>query len=538
MPSDRESRRTENVVTGPEPMGTSKVGSDSIVLFASAIGLTFLALLIDSEAVGWVIGPIVLLLIIVVMAKVPLRVSLLALMFCALTLENPAEIPASGQWQSPLFVVGGLLLNHLNTTTGIRALFMSGMDILLVALSLIALQREAFRSKIDRVGRVATPRPLVKLAHLSLAGTAFVFLSGMVRGGDVSMSLWQMDRVVYLPIIFLLFHLGLRGPADHVALGKVIIAAATIRALLATYVIHTVYMPPDENGIVTILPYATSHHDSVLFATAFVLLLALVLSGARGKSLRVVWAVLPILVLGMISNHRRMVWVQVALVFLTLYLTTPTNPVRKKVRAIALALAPILSIYAFAGWNSESSVFKPVHIMRSIIDSKSDNSTLWRDIENYDLISTIRENPIFGTGYGHGYHEVVQLPPVDYSLELYCPHNSILGLWGYCGYFGYAAMTLLWVVGAYFAMRGYYTARNPNDRAAALSSFGVVLVYLVQCWGDLGLGAWTGVFLMAPAIASAGKLAAATGAWSDPSEKTRDRVTRPVVPMPGHAQSS
>ena len=134
----------------------------------------------------------------------------------------------------------------------------------------------------------------MKLAYLSLAGTAYVWVNGMVRGGDsaLAMSLWQMDRVVYLPIVFVLFHLGLRGPADHVALGKVIVAAGTIRALLATYIIHTVYMPPDENGIVQVLAYATSHHDFSAFcyrSSCFCCRSCLRASG--GKSLVIVWVV-------------------------------------------------------------------------------------------------------------------------------------------------------------------------------------------------------------------------------------------------------
>ena len=155
--------------------------------------------------------------------------------------------------------------------------------------------------------------------------------------------------------------------------------------------------------------------------------------------------------------------------------------------------------------------------MRSIIDSKSDTSTLWRDIENYDLISTIKENPVFGTGYGHGYLEVIQLPPVDYALERYCPHNSILGLWGYCGYFGYAAMTLLWVVGAYFAMRSYYTAKSPIDRAAARSRASGSC----SCVPDPMLGRLGPRFLDGRVLDGAcprlrrKKLATASGAWSE-----------------------
>jgi hypothetical protein len=76
-------------------------------------------------------------------------------------------------------------------------------------------------------------------------------------------------------------------------------------------------------------------------------------------------------------------------------------------------------------------------------------------------------------------------------------------------------MTMLWAVGAFFAMRAYYGAKTPIDRTAAIVSFGAVLIYLIQCWGDLGLGAPNGVWLIAPAMAIAGKLATATGEWSD-----------------------
>lgn len=495
-----------------------------LTTFAMAIALTILGLALDNEALGWLIGPVVLLLLIVTIARAPLRASVLTLIFCVLILENPAESPAGGLWKSPIYLVGALLLNHLNTQTGVKALFMSGMDILLVTMLLVAFQREASGARIDRIGRVPTPKPLVRLAFLSLAGTGFVLISGLVRGGDMGMSLWQIDRVIYLPLVFLLCHLGLRGPQDHIVLGKLVIAAAALRAVAATIIIHTVYFPPDENGIVSILPYATTHTDSVLFATGFVVLLALAFTRSGKRAMWLVYMVAPILILGMISNHRRMVWVQVLLVPVALYIFTPTNAVKRKLQRIAVMLAPIAIVYAAVGWNSGSSLFKPVRILRTVVDSKSDPSTLWRDIENFDLIDTIKENPVFGTGYGHQYNEVIELPAVDYSLEKYLPHNSVLGMLSYSGYFGYAAMTLLWSAGAFFAMRGYYAATKPIDRAAAISCFAVVLIYLIQCWGDLGLGALTAVYLLAPALALAGKLAVATGAWQDGKAKAAPTV--------------
>ncbi|HET7543379.1 MAG TPA: hypothetical protein VFK05_26075 [Polyangiaceae bacterium] len=489
--------------------------SGAVGMFWSAVVLMALALVIDTEAVGWLVAPFVLILLILAMTRVPLRTSLLTLMFCVYTFDNPAEGFADGRWKSPVHEVGALLMNHINTRTGVKPLFMSGLDILLVALLIIANVRERSGSPIDRVGRVPTPRPMVKLVFVSYAGMLFTFLSGLLRGGDTSIMLWQMDRVMYLPLVFWLFNMGLRGPADHIALGKVLLAAGTIRALMATYVIHTVYEPPDENGIIARLPYGTTHNDSMLFAMAFVVCLALAFTRAGKKYMKVVAVVLPILVLGMVSNHRRLVWVHVALVVGALYVVTPINAVKRKVQRIALMLTPIAVLYCLAGWNSGSSLFRPVQTLRSVVDSKSDGSTLWRDIENFDLVSTIKLNPVFGVGYGNAYLEIVQLPAVDYPLEKYLPHNSILGLLSAAGYVGFAAMTMLWAVGAFFAMRGYYGAKTPIDRTASIVSFAGVLVYLIQCWGDLGLGSPNGVWLIAPSLAVAGKLAAATGEWSD-----------------------
>ena len=180
-------------------------------------------------------------------------------------------------------------------------------------------------------------------------------------------------------------------------------------------------------------------------------------------------------------------------------------------------------------------MFKPVKILRSVVDAKSDGSTMWREIENFDLISTIKANPVFGTGYGYGYTEVVALPAVDYDLERFVPHNSILGLWCYCGYIGYVAITMLWVVGTYFAIRAYRGAQRPLDRAAALSCFGAILTYLVQCWGDLGLGSWLGVFSVGAAIAMAGKLAVSVGAW-DNASKAKLNTVRPTGARPAAAR--
>jgi O-antigen ligase len=352
-----------------------------------------------------------------------------------------------------------------------------------------------------------------------MIGIGYVWVSGILRGGDFRLSLWQLDRVVYLPIVFLLFQKALRGPKDHSALARVVLTAATYKAVLAVYIINTVTVPADPETGSTRLPYATSHHDSMLFATAFVLLLALVVERAGRRGRRLALMLLPVLIAGMIANGRRMAWVQIAVVCVTGYLIAPDNSMKRKLRKSAVFATPLFLGYVLVGWNSGSSLFKPVQMMRSVIDAQSDASTLWREFENFDLIATIRMNPIFGAGYGNGYAEVIKLPEINYELERYAPHNSVLGLWAFCGLIGYTSITLLWIVGVYFALRAYHASKEPTYRVAAQVCVASVLIYMVQCWGDMGLGMRTGVFLVAPGIAVAGKLAAATGQWGKQKRK-------------------
>lgn len=514
-------------------MADAKLGADVKLTFGLAVGLSLLAIAIDNGAIGWIIALIVLPLLIYAMANAPLRSSLLVLMFCALTLENPTEMPAAGQWKSPFFMLGSLMLAHLKQTIG-GSFFFSGMDIMLACLGVITWMRHSNGNPIDRIGHFRTPRPMIKLAHLALAGIVFVWLVGKIRGGaDNSMAMWQIDRVMYVPLIFLLFSAGLRGPQDAPAVAKVILLAGTWRALQARYVMATLHLPPDPVTGDPGVPYATTHHDSMLFAWTTVLIVALLLHRYRNGSGKLAIVLLPILVSGMLANNRRLVWVQIIIVFITLYFMTGPNAVKRKIQRGLKLLSPVIALYIAVGWGSNSKVFKPVRIIRSAVDSNADSSTAWRDIENFDLLYTFRQTPIFGSGYGHGFWEIMPLPAVDYQLERFVPHNSILGLWTYCGLVGFTAITLLWVSGVYFGIRAYHASTTPRDKSAALVCFGAFLIHYLQCYGDMGLGSWTGVWMLAPSLAMAGKLAVTTGAWSE-----RARVARAASRAPGPRANS
>jgi O-antigen ligase len=450
----------------------------------------------------------------------PLRRSVLVMTFLALTLENPSDLPACGQWKSPFYEVGAALLVHLNVTLPYKALVFSGLDLVLLFLFVVVAVRCLTGSRIDGPDRAQDTGPIGLFAGLSLASTAWMWIYGVVHDDpDVASSLWQVQRVAYLPLLVFLFRRALVTTADAVALGKVIVAAGCVKAALAVYIRATVAPPPGE----TSLAYATSHADSMLFACAFCAVLALLVHRRRGQRLVLGATVLPLLVAGMVANGRRLAWVELAAGVGTVVALTPWSPAKRAALRAGVAWSPLAAAYAIVGWGSDSAVFQPVHTVRSIVDSKADPSTMWRDLENYDLFYTLRHNPVLGTGYGHGYTEVVWLPDVSnaYALYRFLPHNSILGLWAYGGLVGFTLLWAMLVVGIYLAARACRHATRVDDRTVALTAASIMVVHFVYCYGDLGLGKWTSVFTVAPALAVASRLAVATGAWP-----SRARVAR------------
>jgi hypothetical protein len=441
----------------------------------------------------------------------PLRVPLLVLAFMALTLENPSDMPACGVWQSPLYGFGSLMLAHLNLSFPYKALVFSGMDVLILCLFFVAMARRIRGSRIDGLYTRA-PRPMGLLAWTCIAGAGWMWLYGLCQSDfDFASSLWQVQRIIYLPVVFFLFRLSFRRPTDATRLSRVIVAAAAVKAVLALYIRNTVAPPPNE----TTLSYATTHADSMLFSVALCLLLAPHFVQA-GRGRRVATVVLaPLLVAGIVANTRRLAWVEVGVGLLTLFFASQWTPTKRRLTRVFALASPLLIAYLVAGWNGQGGVFRPVQILQSVVDSKADASTEWRDWENYDLFYTIRNAPLFGTGYGHGYTEIVKLPDISqaYSLYRFIPHNSILGLWAYGGLVGFTALWTMLVVGTYLGARAHRFARTPDERVASLAVPVTLAIYLAHCYGDMGLGTWTSVFIVAPTLAVACSVAVSTGAW-------------------------
>ncbi len=499
--------------------GPREAGSRATHLLLLSLAMaTVVAVLVGGGNLAIALAPVLAALVLAALWLTPLRYTLAALLALSWCLEAPSDVFADGRIHTPWEMLGRLLWGKLNLVIPFSPLVMTGFDLLALFLFIAVVHRHVQKSTVDRVGWVDTPGPLGTCALLSVAAVVWMSVYGLARGGSFRFILWQSVRWFYLPIVYAFMRQGLRGAQDARLLGKVVLGAGLFRAAEA---IALRFKFPS----IQLMSHATSHHDSVLFAACVAILAALVLEMPSRRNVRLFAALVPLYVWGMVANNRRVVWTELALVAVVFWLVTPWRPLKIRLARLAVWSVVPLLLYGRVGWNSQSGVFTPVQKVRSMVDSKRDASTLWRDLENFNLVFTYADNPLLGTGFGHPFVEKVKLPDVTaaYELEPYVPHNSVLGLWAFGGLLGFSLLWALFPMGIFFAVRAYRWARTPEERVTALSALAVQICYIMQGYIDLGFGTWGSVFTVAASYALVGKMCVANGAWG------RAGARRPAV---------
>jgi hypothetical protein len=444
---------------------------------------------------------------------IPLRIPLFALIFLCLGLDATEE----GIWDSPLAPIGKLLSQNLaRTIQGVNLPFQLFAAVFVFLLGL-HVYRRLTGSQIDSFAyrNVAKPLPLA-LAFSVLAALAEA-LNGSLRGGDIQMAKIQVQSFVLTLLLAYLLAAAMRGTRDYKILGWLVIAAACSKALLAIW-IYRIVIPtmPANPGVATI------HGDSMLFTAAMIMVISRFYEQPIRRHALLCLAVLPLLAYAIVANNRRLAWVEAGACLVALAIIGRRNQLKRIVAKCVVCAIPLFIAYVAVGWNSQSKIFAPVRTFRSVGDGQVDPSTLYRDLENFNLIQMVKEHPIVGAGFGQPYKIVVVMPDITFFKEWrFMPHNSVLGLWAFTGWLGFTCLSLAALVAAYFAARSYQVARTPIERTAAFSALAAILIYWIQCWGDIGFSERNGIFLVGPAIAIAGRLAVSTGAWNPLSETAR-----------------
>ncbi len=322
---------------------------------------------------------------------------------------------------------------------------------------------------------------------------------GVGRGGSITDALWQARQLFWLPVLGVLFGHSLKTSRARLWLVRIVILTACLRALTGIWFYFMVGRP---GGLA--FEYAMTHSDSILAVVAILLSAMTLILRPSLDHLLLNLISQPILFLGLIVNDRRIAFVGLAGGVVVAVLMAPAALRRTLLRIILLSI-PLVALYTAVGWNSDAGIFRPVSIVKSVT-FQEDTSSKTRDIENFNLIRTLKDQPILGSGFGHEYREVIQAYRVDqvFAQYLYIAHNSVLWLMSQVGFLGF---TFIWVVFPTAVLIALRVVRQTTSFVDALTGFGAIvsiLAFLLQAWGDMGLQSWMGTLIVAAFMGAAG----------------------------------
>lgn len=430
---------------------------------------------------------------------------LLALLFVAWVGEWSLELDAvmyNGLWRSPFVMFSPLF----EPVPGVR---LSSWQLLLLVLVPICLaSRGAFHHRAGDLDRALL---------LSFVTIIITFAWGWLRGGSPYFAYYQVWRWLTALLIAFLLVTALRAQRDLALLGKLIVIAALIRATLCIYFYWAHVRGKGYN-----LEYMTNHDDTVTFVTAILV----VNCWALVKPSRRTWIAAAVITLfvfyAMVLNDRRIAWVELVLGCAAIYVLTGSGPERRQINRGMMIGAPLVLSYVIVGQFSDAAIFAPV---RSLAEARSgaDLSSLARQEEIRNLLYTLTDfaNPLFGTGWGHPYQKLTSLWSSFGSAWLladYTPHNSLLSSVVFSGFLGLIGIWGVIPVAGLLAARGYNGATDPVPRAAAMVAAGVLVVFSVHCYGDIGFSSLTACLFFGAALAVAGKVSV----WSASNCATAD----------------
>lgn len=449
-----------------------------------------------------------------------MRALLCLLTFLVLTVETPDF--AHGRWHSVMFyaqpIFKGNPVNLWDLLFGLAAVG-------------VALRPAVWREQV---------RPLNRALIASAAMVLGMVAWGGARGGDLRMAYFQtwafLRMFVMVPVIAGVF----RSVRDLRLLAWTVLAGALYRALACVLSVRLVILP--QAGVEPWPAEVTDHDDSAIWATTVIGLLIWLVVRFRIKTALVVGTMLPLLLVAIYYNQRRLAWMELVWGAALAYLTIPRGALRRRLNRLALCVAPVLLVYVAVGWGRHGLVFAPVDKMRSMLADKANASNESRLLENMGLVLTLQGHRFLGTGFGHEYEEVSMVyskgMTKTFAHYRYVPHNSVLGLAAFSGILGFPVIWSFLAAGAFLAARARIFATRPTEQVLSTVAFVAILIFGMQAFGDMGILSLKVNLLLACALATAARLAVLTGAWQVRGVALRGvRVaarhrSRPLGPVP------
>jgi O-antigen ligase len=322
-----------------------------------------------------------------------------------------------------------------------------------------------------RVGGGALLAPVLLLGTFVVGGLVW----GLARGGSSNVAIWEARPLLYLVAMFLATSTLFTRTEQYVRLAWVVVLAISVQNVFALRYYFS--LPPARRAGLEAL---TEHTTSLVYGWIFLLAIALWSFRRTSWWARVLVAVacVPTLWVFVLSQRRAAV---VALVAGFVVLAVVMFFRQRKVFLIMVPVAVILTFgYTVAFWNATEGVGFGARAIKSVVaadqvSERDASSNLYRKIENFDLVYTLRAEPLTGVGFGKPFLQPAPLPDISFFVfHEFIPHNQFLWIWLKTGFFGF--VTLLVLIAA--ALRsGIRAAMNvPSGDLLAVTACAVAFV--------------------------------------------------------------
>jgi hypothetical protein len=357
-------------------------------------------------------------------------------------------------------------------------------------------------------------RPMRRALLVAAATIAVEVAYGMARGGDARAAGWQVYLLFSLILASFTFAMVFETAEQFAAVLRTVVFAGAYHAVMAI-LFYLFYVIPGAVSVAATGDYLTTHDDTVLW-TLGVGYLAIRLFETPTPRMRVIAGVgIPLFLLAIQLNHRRLAWITLGGVLLILYFLVARSRVKRRIRRIASVAVPVVALYAIVGWERPEGIFRPLQAFASI-SSEKDASTKARNVENLGLIATANQGWLLGTGFGHKYVEVSSKYQI-YFFELwpYVPHNSVLGFFAYTGFLGFLGYWMTIPIATFLHARTARLGDKPAERLVGVVGVMQVVACANQWYGDMGAFSSITDYTLATCFAAALRVPLAAHAWAE-----------------------
>jgi hypothetical protein len=345
--------------------------------------------------------------------------------------------------------------------------------------------------------------PITSFTVFAAIGIAY----GFGRGGDQVVGLWESRSLFYLlPLTLLISNLIKTRTHIQILLWAIIVSTAIDGIVGSAFVAEVLKF--QLSGVEAI----GEHSMSIHFNAFFIIFVGIwMFRGSYAKRLTMS-LLLPFVLLAFVANNRRASFICLALALVIVAFALYRFD-RKKFWLIIPVVSVMAVMYIIIFWNAGGAIGAPAKALRSVIgqpDPRDAASNVYRDLENINILFTIKSSPLFGVGFGQKFYILIPMPDISFfAWWQYITHNSVLWIWMKMGLGGF--LSLLIMIGMAITQGTHVLWRMPGNElgVAALLALCYTIVHFTYAYVDMSwdgpnmvmVGLMFGLIICLPSIA-------------------------------------